>query len=171
MNTERIFLRFSVDKLRQCEGRIQTCLDLLTPEQIAWRNSEESNSIANLVFHLSGNVRQWIVASVGGGADLRDRDAEFAARGHFDTADLRTMLSKAVEQALQVIEQVTPERLVQPVRVQGYEKTVLEAIYHVVEHFSMHTGQIIYVTKMLSKQDLGFHRHLTTKAAHAEKTP
>jgi hypothetical protein len=39
-------------------------------------------------------------------------------------------------------------------RIQGYEVTVLEAVYHVVEHFGMHTGQIILLAKMYSGEDL-----------------
>jgi hypothetical protein len=54
--------------------------------------------------------------------------------------------------------------------VQGYDKSILEAIYHVVEHFSLHTGQIIYATKLLRKEDLGFYKHLN-HTTHSEKTP
>jgi hypothetical protein len=48
--------------------------------------------------------------------------------------------------------------------------TVLEAIYHVVEHFSGHTGQIIFATKFLKGEDLGFYQHLKAKT-HEETTP
>jgi hypothetical protein len=48
---------------------------------VIWRRpNEESNSIGNLLLHLSGNVRQWIVTGVGGAAGERDRASEFAAR-------------------------------------------------------------------------------------------
>jgi hypothetical protein len=40
--------------------------------------------------------------------------------------------------------------------VQGYDVTKLEAIFHVVEHFSGHTFQIIFATKMLTGEDMGF---------------
>jgi uncharacterized damage-inducible protein DinB len=167
---ERLFLGYSVDKLRQSQGRIQDCLDRLSPDQIWWRGSDESNAIGNLVLHLCGNVRQWIISSVGGSPDTRDRDSEFAAREGANAAALGSMLAATVEEAAKVIENVTPRRLTEMVRVQGYDKSVLEAIYHVVEHFSLHTGQIIYATKLLRKEDLGFYRHLNS-AAHSEKIP
>ena len=167
---ERLFLSYSIEKLRQSEGRIQYCLEKLSPEQVWWRGAEESNSVANLVLHLCGNVRQWIIASIDGQPDRRQRDAEFAARGDISIPELRTMLKGTIDEAVQAIERVTPRRLIQTVRVQGYDKSVLEAIYHVVEHFSLHTGQILYITKLLRKEDLGFYKHLS-KPAHDEKTP
>jgi uncharacterized damage-inducible protein DinB len=122
------------------------------------------------VLHLSGNVRQWIVSGVGGRPDIRQRDAEFAARGG-GGAELVVRLEEAVEEAAGVLARLTPERLSERIVVQHYDVTVLEAIYHVVEHFSGHTGQIIFATKMLTATDLGFYRHLRDAAAHDKKTP
>jgi uncharacterized damage-inducible protein DinB len=167
---DRLFLDFSIEKLKQSESRIHECLDRLSWTQVWWRASEENNSIANLVLHLCGNVRQWIIASIGGRPDTRDRDAEFSARGDIDILELRTALRETVDEAVQVIRNVSAERLLESVRIQSYDKTVLEAIYHVVEHFSLHTGQIIYATKLLRKEDLGFYKHLNL-SAHQEKTP
>jgi hypothetical protein len=70
-----------------------------------------------------------------------------------------------------VIDAVTPERLAQRLIIQNYEESGFLAIYHVVEHFSMHTGQIMFVTKMLTGVDLGFYAHLRTTAPHGQKTP
>jgi uncharacterized damage-inducible protein DinB len=168
---DRDFLAFSADKLRQCCGRIETCLGKLTAEQVWARGSENENAIGNLVLHLSGNVRQWIVSGVGGAPDSRQRDREFAARGAVPVEELAGQLRAAVADAILVLDGVTAQRLAQRVVVQGYETTVLGAIYHVVEHFSGHTGQIIFATKMLTGSDLGFYRHLRTAAAHQEKFP
>jgi uncharacterized damage-inducible protein DinB len=167
---ERLFLAFSADKLRQLKSRIDECLERLTEEQIWYRPSEENNSIANLVLHLTGNVRQWIISAVGGAQDSRQRDAEFAARGEANLLDLRAKLTDAVAQASNIIETLPVERLMTTVHVQGYDKTVMEAIYHVVGHFAEHTGQIIYITKSIRKEDLGFYRHLNA-TKHTEKTP
>jgi uncharacterized damage-inducible protein DinB len=165
-----MFTDFSAKKLRQMAERIGACLGKLTPEQIWARGSEQENAVGNLVLHLCGNVRQWIVAGVGGAPDIRERDAEFAARGG-DSAGLSARLRATVEEAAGVIESVTAARLMERIVVQGYDVSVMEAIYHVVEHFSGHAGQIIFATKMLTSEDLGFHRHLSKAAAHAEKTP
>ena len=165
----RIFLDYSAGTLRQMAGRIETCLSGLAEEQIWARSSENENAIGNLVLHLSGNVRQWIVSGVGGRPDIRQRDAEFAARGG-GGAELVVRLEEAVEEAAGVLARLTPERLSERIVVQHYDVTVLEAIYHVVEHFSGHTGQIIFATKMMTGTDLGFYQHLRD-AAHGRKTP
>jgi uncharacterized damage-inducible protein DinB len=165
------FLRCSAERLRLSSGRVESCLGKLDDEQIWARGSENANAIGNLVLHLCGNVRQWIISGVGGAPDLRQRDGEFAARGGVAVSELIERLRGTVDEAAAMLERVTAERLMEPLAIQGYHVTGMEAIYHVVEHFSGHTGQIIFATKMLTGEDLGFYRHLNRAAAHNEKTP
>ncbi|MGB7760048.1 MAG: DinB family protein [Bryobacteraceae bacterium] len=169
--TDRLFLDCSLRRLKEQAHRIETCLGKLTPEQVWARGGDNENSIGNLVLHLCGNVRQWIVCGVGGRPDTRDRDSEFAARGGVSIPELSARLRETVDQATAVIAALAPERLPEPLVVQGYSISVLEAVYHVVEHFSGHTGQILFATKMLTGADLGFYRHLAGNRPHAEKTP
>ena len=49
--------------------------------------------------------------------------------------------------------------------IQNYQVTVLGAVYHVVEHFSQHAGQIIFITKLVTHQDLGYYKHLSNQSA------
>ena len=168
--TDRLFLDCSVRRLEELAPRIETCLAKLTVEQVWARGGENENEIANLVLHLCGNMRQWIISGVGGQADTRDRDGEFDARGGASIAELSVRLNQTVGEAAKVIAAIPPERLTEPIEVQGYHVTVLEAVYHVVEHFSMHTGQILFATKMLTGDDLGFYRHLRGKRSWAGKT-
>jgi len=170
-SSDSLFLDYSARKLRQLGGRIEDCLGRLTAEQIWVRHAESENAVANLVLHLSGNVREWIVSAVGGQPDVRQRDAEFAARGGWAVDGLAKHLHAAVEDAAGVIETLAPERLAERVAVQGYNVTVLEAIYHAVEHFSGHTGQIVYATKLLTGEDLEYYKYLKTVAPHADQTP
>lgn len=165
------FLDYSAKKLTQLTSRIESCLEKLSEEQVWARGGENENAIGNLVLHLCGNVRQWIVSGVGALPDTRERDLEFTARGGVPAAALIERLRATVAEASSTIESVTPSRLSESIVVQHYPVTVLEAIYHVVEHFSMHTGQIVFATKMLTGEDLGFYNHLRTTAAHAEKGP
>lgn len=167
---DHLFLDCSVRRLRQLQDRIQVCLSQLNDTQIWNRGGENENAIGNLVLHLCGNVRQWIIAGAGGSPDTRDRDSEFAARGNLSKADLDVRLRQTVEEACGVIQKLTPEQLAMRLSIQAYDVSVLEAVYHVVEHFSMHTGQIIFVTKMLTGADLGFYRHLNARA-HDRQTP
>jgi uncharacterized damage-inducible protein DinB len=167
---DRMFLSFSRDKLFQYASRIESCLTKLSEEQIWARGSENQNSVGNLVLHLCGNVRQWIGTAVGCLPDLRERDAEFLARGGISGDDLIRRMRTTLADADSVLSEVTVERLNHRVFVQGYEVTVHDAIYHVVEHFSMHTGQIIFATKLWTGEDLGFYRHLS-QISHSEATP
>jgi uncharacterized damage-inducible protein DinB len=170
VGNEQVFLIYSAEKLRQYTDRILICLDQLTPDQIWTRGSENENGVGNLVLHLAGNVRQWIGSGVAGRENVRDRDSEFAARGQVSPDELRSLLRTNIDEAVAVIERLTPERLAETIRVQAYDVTVLQAVYHVVEHFSHHTGQIIFATKLLTGGDLGFYRHLSN-LEHTERTP
>ena len=170
MGLDHIFIDCSTRHLEQLVSRIRACLDKLSPGEIWARGHENENAIGNLVLHLNGNVRQWIISGVGGAPDTRVRDAEFAARALMETGELMGRLEATVNEANAVLSGVTAARLAEQVTIQKYDLTVLEAIYHVVEHFSQHTGQIIFATKMLTGEDLGFYSHLKA-AAHAEKTP
>lgn len=167
MNTPitRIFLDVSATQLRKHAERVEDCLGRLTAEQIWARGSENENAIGNLVLHLCGNVRQWIVSGVGGETDVRRRDEEFAARGGLPVDQLTERLRATIADTERVLRGVTAERMTQPLVIQGYDVTVLEAIYHVVEHFSGHTGQILFITKMLTGADLGYYRHLSAASA------
>lgn len=165
-----VFLKFSVDKLRQLESRIDDCLDRLTYEQVWSRGADAQNAVGNLVLHLCGNVRQWLMTGVGGLADIRERDAEFAARGGVQIAELKERLKSTMTPAYALLGSLSAERLLEQTKVQNYEVSVLEAVYHVVEHFALHTGQIIFATKLFTGKDLGYYRHLS-KAKHDEATP
>jgi uncharacterized damage-inducible protein DinB len=137
--------------------KIERCLERLTDEQIWWRANEESNSIGNLILHLCGNARQWIVAGVGSHPDIRSRDAEFAQREVISRDELLTLLRSTLADVETVVRTVDPTVLLDHRQIQGNDVDILEAIFHVTEHFSMHTGQIIMLTKMLTSSDLRFY--------------
>jgi uncharacterized damage-inducible protein DinB len=152
----RAFLRHARFRLRDDYlVKIRMALSELTDDQIWWRPNDASNSIGNLILHLSGNARQWIVAGVGGANDTRDRAAEFAADASIDrgalTALLETTLGEVdarlsdLDHALIAADSDVPlQRGCSP---QGFDQTVLDAVFHVVEHFSYHTGQILLLAK------------------------
>ncbi|HVX66910.1 MAG TPA: DinB family protein [Bryobacteraceae bacterium] len=167
---ERIFVDCSVRRLQQLAGRIEDCLGRMTDEQVWGRGGENENSAANLVLHLCGNLGQWIVSGVGGASDTRRRDEEFAARQGPGVRELSQKLHARVAEAAAVIERIPAGRLAERVSVQNYNVTVLEAVYHVVEHFSQHTGQIIFIAKAATGQDLGYYAHLKS-GAHGAVTP
>jgi len=162
---EQAFLKYSAEQLLTLSGRIEDCLGRLSSEQVWSRNSDNQNAAGNIVLHLCGNLRQWIIGGVGGQPDVRDRDAEFAARGGLQPAELAARLKATVSEAAEVIRALPVERLGERKTIQKvYETTLMEAIYHVVEHFAQHTGQIIFATKLLTGEDLGYYKHLSKSA-------
>jgi len=167
---ETAFLDFSTRKLEQLLSRIRECVVRLDNEQIWTRHGDHENAVGNLMLHLSGNIRQWIVAGIGGQPDTRVRDQEFEARGGLEKTELLTRLDGTVTEAISVLKSLDPDRLLETYQPQKYHVTILEGIYHVVEHFAQHTGQVMFVTKLLTGEDLGFYKHLN-RPAHAEKTP
>ena len=146
--------------------KIERCLERLTDEQIWWRSSSESNSIGNLILHLSGNARQWIVCGLGGDIDRRQRQAEFDERRTIPRDELLTLLRRTVANVDDTLACFDPERLLSEYPIQGTTGTALAAIFHVTEHFSMHTGQIILLTKMLADVNLNFYDFSTGKPVH-----
>jgi uncharacterized damage-inducible protein DinB len=166
MSLDQEFLKCSIEKMEQLLRRIESCVDRLTPQQIWTRGTENQNAIGNLMLHLTGNVRQWILYGVAGRPDHRNRDAEFSNRTEIDPAELKRRLRSTVEDALDVVRALTAEQLLEKTSVQVYGNiSKFQAIFHVVEHFSMHTGQIIFLTKGLTGEDLGFYKHLETRTA------
>lgn len=158
METASTFIGTSRNLLaKSYRPKIEHCLEQLSEEHIWWRPNEPSNSIGNLILHLAGNIRQYIVSGAGGHADTRTRDAEFAAKDGMSKAELRSLLAETLDEVDRTLEQLGPADLSRTITVQGRDLTVLEAIYHAVEHFSMHTGQIIYITKQVSGVELGFY--------------
>lgn len=142
--------------LAQNLAQIRRCVGLLGPQRAWQRANEHCNSVANLVIHLNGNVTQWICAGLGGETARRDRPAEFAARSG-DCAAALDDLRKTVARASQVIAGLTADRLAQEYEIQGYRVRGIAAAYHVGEHFSFHTGQIVHITKAVCDVDLSLY--------------
>jgi uncharacterized damage-inducible protein DinB len=160
MDPGRVFLdesrRYVIEEY---PTKIRACLDLLGDDDLWWRPNDQSNSIGNLLLHLSGNIRQWIVSGVGGAPDSRKRQAEFDERGPLAREEVLRRFDGTLADASAVFAKLTVASLGEARGIQGRDTTVLHAIYHVVEHFSMHTGQILSLTKQRTGRDLGFYRN------------
>ena len=157
-----LFLQHSRHALvEQCWPRLRAAVESLLPHQIWWRPNPASNSIGNLLLHLNGNVRQWLIDSFSQRHDRRDRPAEFSATGELSVEALIANLGATIDEASAILARLTPQELAASYSIQGYPAlSGLEAVYHVVEHFSMHYGQILYIAKTLTAADLGFYSEL-----------
>ena len=137
--------------------KIERCLDTLSADALWRRSGQSANSIGNLLLHLEGNIRQWIVCSIGGAPDHRQRSTEFAAREGRDAAFLFSALRRTLDEADAVIAALTADDLAGRRTIQGRDVSVFDAVYHVVEHFSLHTGQIILLTKQYAPGTIQFY--------------
>lgn len=143
--------------LEESVTRIKKCLHLLHEDEIWYRPNEHTVSIGNLVLHLCGNARQWILSGIGGQQDHRRRNEEFSEEGPIPTSKLLNDLNQLMIEVEKVLDQMTPEQLMKKRKVQGFDETGIGIIIHVVEHFSYHTGQIVYYVKSKKNIDLGLY--------------
>ncbi len=127
--------------------RLERCLNELSETDIWWRPNENSNSVGNLVLHLCGNARQWILTGLGGATDQRKRQAEFDERGPVSRAELIQKVQQLMSEINVVLDRLTPADIERPIVVQGFNETGMSILIHVVEHFSYHVGQIAYIVK------------------------
>ena len=136
--------------------KIRISVDALSEDDVWWQPNSTSNSIGNLLLHLAGNLRQWIVSGLGSASDERQRHIEFAPDRKARAKELMDGLSRTVADADAVLANLDLSILQDQLVIQGQSETGREALYHAVEHFSMHTGQIIYIAKLRSGRDLAF---------------
>ncbi len=137
--------------------RIIQCLDLLGDENIHFRPNENCNSVANLILHLDGNVRQWMIAILESSPDIRQRELEFTPQPHLKIIDLKNILIALNKDIDRTVKHLLEMDLTTRYEVQCYRESLLSIVVHVIEHFSYHTGQITYVTKMVCNVDTGYY--------------
>jgi hypothetical protein len=148
------FLDVSCRRLELMTKYLVECVKKLSDEQIWQRQGAYENAVGNLMLHLCGNARQWIMHGVGGAPDVRVRDREFSVDSGMSGAELIALFEQTMDEAKDVISTVTAERMVERITPQGRDVSVLEAIYQVVGHVQQHVGQIILVTKQMLERDL-----------------
>ncbi len=139
-------------------GRIETCLNVLSDNEIWYRHNENTNSLGNLVLHLDGNIRQYIISGVGGAPDDRNRAQEFSWEKPLERQELLHKIAQTIDEAITVVESLESERLSEQIRVQGFDESILSVLIHVIEHTSYHTGQITFYTKFVKNIDTGYYQ-------------
>lgn len=158
--TEQLLHEFITDIINHLDGntnKLKICLDELHEPDVWKRPNQHSNSVGNLMLHLSGNIRQWIISSLGNQEDLRERDKEFSAESGYSKSELSQKLFSTIDEAKNIIQTISAEEILKKRKVQGQVYSGIAIIIHVTEHYSYHTGQIIFWTKLLKDKDLGFY--------------
>ena len=136
--------------------KIVHCVNQLCDDELHWRPFEGQNSISNVILHLCGNVRQWIIAGVGGAPDVRKRQLEFSDRTRYSKAQLLERLADAVAEVDRVLASTPPDQVTVPRRIQGFDETVASAIFDTAAHFTGHTHEIVYITRLRKKEAYRF---------------
>jgi hypothetical protein len=158
MSLPQLFLAAARETFAEGFAKIEHCVGQLTDDQLWWRPvvqppstaknvTSEMNSIANLMLHLAGNVRQWIIAGVGGAKDVRNRPVEFSDHSRRPKAEVLGVLQKTVVEADAVLARLTPDNLVENRRIQGFDTNVTAALFGTISHFRGHTQEIIHMTR------------------------
>ena len=142
-----LYIQTARHSLAEGLRKIEHCVRQLDEEQVWWRPGLGMNSIANLMLHLSGNVRQWFMSGIAGTRDIRNRPQEFADRSELPKANILSMLRSTVREADELLERLPAEKLIEPRRIQGFDTTVLGAIFDSVAHFRGHVQEIIHMTR------------------------
>ena len=152
----KLFLIRSAELLKQYRTWLRKTLDLLPEDKVWWNPSANVNSVGVLLKHLRGNLRQWVVSALGNVSFYREREKEFI-NTYESLEELWNALDETVLEAIHTLENLSENILCQHLHVQGFEVTGLEAIYHAIEHFAYHTGQIVFITKMVTGKDTQFY--------------
>ena len=161
--TGEAFLERAAQLLSASLGKIREAVQLLSDDETWSRPNAASNSIGNLLLHLSGNVRQHVICGLTGAPDTRDRPAEFSTQGGRTKAELLSLLESTVAEAVAAIRSLPPERLLEEALIQGKAVRFLDDLFTIVEHFGYHAGQIVLIVKAAKNHGFPWYRHLDPK--------
>lgn len=148
---------YAATKLEDHFAQVSRCARMLTGEQLWHRLNSNNNSVANLLLHLDGNIRQWVLGGLAGREVQRDRQAEFDARGGAEVEALLGELHETLREACGVIRGMEEEHLAWEFSIQAYRVSGAAAVMHVVEHFAFHTGQVVTMTKAMLDVDVSLY--------------
>jgi uncharacterized damage-inducible protein DinB len=161
------FIAQSIKRIDESTGRIAKCLTAIDPADI-WKQPNASlNSIGNLLLHLCGNIRQYVISALGNTSDTRHRSEEFSLQTDQSKDELMRQLADTVSEATGIIGKLDGHALAKIYQVQGFHLSGIGIIIHVTEHYSYHTGQIAFWTKLMQNKDLGFYANIDLNKKNA----
>lgn len=147
-----------VFRLSESLRMLEICREQLEEEYFWARPNPSSNSIGNLLLHLSGNLKQYLLSGLAGAQDTRERDREFLAEPQGSSKEVWELFLGTLDKGIQAVQAASAETLLRSRTVQGFELTGMGMVVHAVEHLSYHTGQIAFALKLRNDQDLGFYK-------------
>ena len=156
MTIPQAVLHESRETLRKAHGKITHCINQLNDDLLNWRPFESQNSIANVILHLCGNLRQWIVSALRDVPDERHRASEFSDRKRYSKRDLLDRLAATIREADQTLADFDAQRLLDERVVQSFKVTAMAAIFDTISHFVGHTHEIVYITRLQLREAYKF---------------
>lgn len=171
MNEEFIkeFIAQAIHRIDENTPKLTACIQELEEREIWKRPNQHSNSVGNIILHLCGNITQYAISSLGNTKDVRERDKEFSAEGGYTKSELLKKLTDTLDKAKNIIQNTSESELLRKRQVQGYTHSGIGIIIHITEHYSYHTGQIIFWTKLLKDKDLGFYAGVDLNAKNEDE--
>ena len=133
-------------------NKLREEIEQFSDEADLWKTAEGvTNSAGNLCQHLTGNLQHFFGAVLGNSGYVRDRDAEFAAKGT-TKADLLAGIDAAERSVEETLAGLSDEDFAKayPIEVFGHPMTIGYFLVHLATHFNYHLGQINYHRRLLT---------------------
>ncbi|WP_073090201.1 DUF1572 family protein [Cyclobacterium lianum] len=144
------YLESSLELFRTYKSLGEGALAQVSDESLFWQYNADSNSMATIVKHLSGNMHsRWTdFLNSDGEKPWRQRDGEFE-NDIGSRAEMMDIWEKGWTLLFETLEPLSAADLKKTVYIRGKAYTVLHAINTQLAHYASHVGQLIYLGKML----------------------
>lgn len=154
-NLGKHYLENSIKEFRKLKDLGDKSFSQIKDEDFFWSPDEESNSIAIIVRHLSGNmISRWTdFLTTDGEKESRKRDEEFEKVFYTDKDDVMSRWEKGWKRLFKTMESLTEEDLLKEVKIRNEPHTVMQAINRQLTHYGYHIGQIVYIAKHLENSN------------------
>ena len=152
------FKSHSVFRLKEGFRMVVQAMDFIDENQLWQLPTENGMSLENQILHSCGNMRQYIISSLGNQMDLRKRDLEFKTRSKLKKNELIKRLEETINASILIINKTSEKEYLKIRKVQAFSYSGVGVVLHAVEHFSYHVGQIAFWVKFLTQKDLGFYK-------------
>lgn len=147
----------SIFRLKEGLRMVVKALDFIDEKELWQLPVENGMSLGNQILHSCGNMRQYIISSLGNQIDSRKRDLEFKTKSQLEKKVLLKQLKETIDASIQIIKKTNEQEYLKVKKVQAFSFSGIGLVLHAVEHFSYHVGQIAFWVKFLTQKDLGFY--------------
>lgn len=148
---ERDYLESAKKQFTLCKTMGEKAMAQIPEEKLYWQYNPQTNSIAIIVKHLSGNMlsrfTDFLISD--GEKQWRDRDGEFEQEPLTGSV-VYARWNQGWDCLFQALQSLTADDLSKTVFIRNEEHSVMEAINRQLTHYASHIGQIIYICKMIA---------------------